>query len=76
MNNKLSKNIPCTQISVGNRKKSHLPSINTNPKWEICVNAKAEASIKVARQFPIDLAKLECTIPLKNNSLIVAQSLI
>jgi hypothetical protein len=67
-NNRLTRNILTTHITVGIVKKVHLPWINTNPKCEICVRANAVPSIMDAFVLPTDFAKLEWTIPLKNNS--------
>ena len=67
-NSKLTKNILVTQIMVGMVKKSHSLFRNTKPKCEMWVSANAELSTKAAFFSPIDFAKLEWTMPLKNNS--------
>ncbi len=64
----LTANMPETQMSAGRGKKFHFPLIKISPKWERWVKAKAELSIREAVKFPTDFAKLEWTIPLKNNS--------
>jgi hypothetical protein len=64
----LTKNILKTQIKVGVLRNCHWSLTNINPKCDICVNANAELSMIDAFLSPIDFAKLECTIPLKNNS--------
>jgi hypothetical protein len=55
-NNRLTRNMPVTQIIVGRVKKSHLLLINTNPKCDTWVNANADPSTIDAFLSPIELA--------------------
>ena len=57
-NNTLTKNILNTHSKVGVVKKLHWLLINTNPKCEIWVIAKAELSTTEAFLSPNDFAKL------------------
>ena len=67
-NSRLTKNILVTHIVVGAANNFQLSFINTSPKCEMCVTANAEPSAIEAFLSPMEAAKPEWTIPLKNNS--------
>lgn len=54
----LIKNIPDTQSKAGTVKNLHRLLTYTNPKWAMCVMAKAALSIIEAFFSPTDFAKL------------------
>ncbi len=58
MKKRLTRYMLMIQINAGINKNLHLSLIKTNPKWEICVNAKAELSTREARVSPNEFAKL------------------